>query len=389
MSRASLGRPRGRTVSATTAVVVLLALLAAGPVRADTKTDLANAKKRLAQLEKEVDAAQAQQDRLQAEADAIAAQIAQTSFAIGATEDRIQDTEVGINRREARLVYLQNRLSMRARDAYIKGPGGIFEVIFGASSFGDLSDRLALYDSVQQSDSDLAAKVEGEREALEERRDNLGVLRAKLRAQQSEQELALELQTSKLSQMSRIVDRLADKRHEAAGLVSILGKKLKDEAARARALASGGGAIVGTGIFRYCPVDSPNSFSDDFGAPRVGHYHAGNDVFAPYGTPIRAPFDGVASNASNSLGGLSVYVHGASGYVYNAHLSRFGTLGSVNAGTIVGYVGNTGNARYTPPHDHFEWHPNAIPPSPHTSPYGYSVIGSAIDPYPYLIAACR
>jgi murein DD-endopeptidase MepM/ murein hydrolase activator NlpD len=138
-------------------------------------------------------------------------------------------------------------------------------------------------------------------------------------------------------------------------------------------------------------VDQPRGYSDDFGAPRYGggyHLHAGNDIFAPRGTPIRAPFAGTASNASNSLGGLSVYVTGALGYVYNAHLSSIGTLGSVSAGTIVGYVGDSGDAQGGATHDHFEWHPNAIPSNPHVSPYGQSVIGGAIDPYPYLNSVC-
>jgi murein DD-endopeptidase MepM/ murein hydrolase activator NlpD len=57
-------------------------------------------------------------------------------------------------------------------------------------------------------------------------------------------------------------------------------------------------------------------------------------------------------------------------------------------GTIIGYVGDSGDARGGPYHDHFEWHPNAMPPSLYTSSYGYTVIGSAIDPYPYLNEVC-
>src|SRR5205814_8182867 len=119
-------------------------------------------------------------------------------------------------------------------------------------------------------------------------------------------------------------------------------------------------------VFRVCPVDQPRGYSHDFGAPRYSggyHPHAGNDLFAPMGTPIRGPFDGTESVASNGLGGLSVIVTGALGYTYNAHLSAFGTLGSVSAGTIVGRVGNSGDAQGGPTHDHFEWHPNAIPPN--------------------------
>jgi len=109
---------------------------------------------------------------------------------------------------------------------------------------------------------------------------------------------------------------------------------------------------------------------------------------APLGTPIYAPFSGTASVNSNSLGGLAVNVSGSQGWVYNAHLSRIGTTGSVSAGTVVGYVGNSGDAAGGATHDHFEWHPYSIPSNLWVSPYGYSIIGSAIDPYPYLNAVC-
>jgi murein DD-endopeptidase MepM/ murein hydrolase activator NlpD len=109
---------------------------------------------------------------------------------------------------------------------------------------------------------------------------------------------------------------------------------------------------------------------------------------SPLGTPIVAPFSGSASNATNGLGGLSVIVSGSQGYVYNAHMSKIGQLGSVSAGTVIGYVGNSGDAQGGPTHDHFEWHPNVIPANPWRSPYGYTVIGDAIDPFPYLNQVC-
>jgi murein DD-endopeptidase MepM/ murein hydrolase activator NlpD len=64
-------------------------------------------------------------------------------------------------------------------------------------------------------------------------------------------------------------------------------------------------------------------------------------------------------------------VYGARGFVYNAHLVAYGQLGAVGAGTVIGYVGATGDAGG--PHDHFEWHPNN---------------GAAVDPYPFLSAVC-
>lgn len=130
------------------------------------------------------------------------------------------------------------------------------------------------------------------------------------------------------------------------------------------------------GVFRYCPVRGWHSIADNFGItvrlPDVPvHRHTGSDIVAYSGTPIVAPFDGYASASSSELGGYEVRVTGSRGYVYNAHLSSYGTLGYVAAGTVVGYVGATGDA--TTSHDHFEWHP-----------YG----GSAVDPHPYLSVSC-
>jgi len=130
------------------------------------------------------------------------------------------------------------------------------------------------------------------------------------------------------------------------------------------------------GIFQYCPVDGPNQPADNFGIvvrlPGVPvHIHQGDDIDAAYGTPIVAPFDGEAVATRSALAGLAVEVFGPLGHVFNAHLSSYGQLGNVKAGTVIGYVGATGDA--TGPHDHFEWHPGN---------------GPAVDPQPYLEAVC-
>jgi murein DD-endopeptidase MepM/ murein hydrolase activator NlpD len=130
------------------------------------------------------------------------------------------------------------------------------------------------------------------------------------------------------------------------------------------------------GIFRACPVPDYISIADNFGVtvriPHVPvHIHMGNDVAAPTGAPILAPFDGLASAGHDKLGGSTVRVYGGEGYVYNAHLSAFGSLGWVHAGDVIGFVGTTGDAQG--PHDHFEWHPND---------------GAAVDPHALLLTAC-
>jgi murein DD-endopeptidase MepM/ murein hydrolase activator NlpD len=112
------------------------------------------------------------------------------------------------------------------------------------------------------------------------------------------------------------------------------------------------------------------------------------DIVAPMGTPILAPFAGQAYTSSNSLGGNVVFVVGAQGTVYNAHLSRYSASSNstVSGGEVIGYVGSTGSS--STPHDHFEFHPHAMPGPWPVSYYGYSVIEDAINPYPLLLQGC-
>lgn len=119
---------------------------------------------------------------------------------------------------------------------------------------------------------------------------------------------------------------------------------------------------VGSGT---CPIPSGENFSytDDYGAGRSGgRTHKGVDLFAPSGTPLVAIEGGMASQSSQDLGGKVTRLIGDSGtYYYYAHLSDWpanlrGTSLSnavrVDRGDIIGFVGNTGNARSTPPHLH-------------------------------------
>lgn len=136
--------------------------------------------------------------------------------------------------------------------------------------------------------------------------------------------------------------------------------------APAPATSSGGGMV--------CPVAGPHSFIDSWGYPRSGgRSHKGVDMMARTGVPVVAPVSGTVSHRGNSVGGLSFHLSGDNGhYYYGTHLSRYGASGRVSAGTVIGYVGDSGNARGMP-HLHFEIHPNHA---------------GAVNPYPATRAAC-
>jgi hypothetical protein len=134
------------------------------------------------------------------------------------------------------------------------------------------------------------------------------------------------------------------------------------------------------------PVYGPVSFSDTFGAFRgdvPGNWHHGDDIFAPLGAPILACADGtVFSVGWQEVGGNRFWLRDSEGnQFYYAHLSAFSPLAKngaqVNAGDVVGFVGNTGDAAGTPPHLHFEIHPASL------LFMGYD---GAVNPTPYLTA---
>jgi hypothetical protein len=133
---------------------------------------------------------------------------------------------------------------------------------------------------------------------------------------------------------------------------------------------------LGMGHF---PLLGVANWTDDWLDPRDGpppHQHQGNDLFAAFDTPVRAPVDGVVRYEDGGLGGKAAYVTAPDGtYYYMAHLNSFSrdlaNGAAVKQGQIVGYNGDSGNAKGGAPHVHFEIHP-----------FG----GAAVNPKPFLDA---
>lgn len=124
-----------------------------------------------------------------------------------------------------------------------------------------------------------------------------------------------------------------------------------------------------------CPVQGPVAFGNTWGEPRSGgRRHEGVDMIGDRGLPLVAVVDGFAQQGFNELGGNTVSLTGADGNrYYYAHLDTYAATGQVSAGTVVGYLGDTGNAKFSIPHLHFEIHPGG---------------GAAVNPYASVLAHC-
>jgi murein DD-endopeptidase MepM/ murein hydrolase activator NlpD len=121
----------------------------------------------------------------------------------------------------------------------------------------------------------------------------------------------------------------------------------------------------------------PRALRDTWnGARSEGRKHEGIDIFAKRGTPVLSSTEGIVTEVgTNRLGGLVVWVMGPGGQRhYYAHLERYADVAAgmrIAPGRVLGYVGDSGNAKGTPPHLH----------------YGVYQVGGAINPYPLLRAA--
>jgi LysM repeat protein len=115
-----------------------------------------------------------------------------------------------------------------------------------------------------------------------------------------------------------------------------------------------------------CPVDGARYFND-WGFPRSGsRFHEGNDLFAERGSPVRAPVPGTVELIEGTVGGLQFNLYGSDGIKYlGSHLDAAGKTGEVSAGDVIGYVGNSGNAKSTTPHLHFGMYRDGVAINPH------------------------
>jgi murein DD-endopeptidase MepM/ murein hydrolase activator NlpD len=165
--------------------------------------------------------------------------------------------------------------------------------------------------------------------------------------------------------------RLADERNLLDAKVA--GADLAMRELQAQRVAEGLGAPVVDGL--VCPVPGA-AFSNDFGQPRTGHRHQGNDMFAPMGTPNLAVVGGNVTYGPGGSGGMGAYLEGENGvtYIYY-HLSEYvGGPRRVAQGEVIAKLGMTGNAGA--PHTHFE-----IRPGGRTA--------TAINPFPTISKICQ
>lgn len=289
---------------------------------------------------------------------ALAAKISRLQTALATTERRAVSTKRNVAAAAARVKAARAGMVAMTQGLYMGGFDAT-SAMLSATSVAEFGDRISFAEHIQSGQKDVMERVAIAKRNMERSQRTLDAVAKKQKAL-----------LRSLNREQAALDRLFRKELDRLAAVE-RAKRRSKRASRSETVS----IVNGRGPFQVCPVDSPRAYSNDWGAPRGGdRRHEGNDILAPRGTPIRAPFDGTVKANSSGRGGKQVRVYGSAGYVFNAHLeSHAGVSGFVKAGTIIGYVGNSGNASGGPTHDHFEWHPGN---------------GRAVNPFRYLNLVC-
>jgi murein DD-endopeptidase MepM/ murein hydrolase activator NlpD len=244
-----------------------------------------------------------------------------------------------------------------------------------------LDDATAELDQIETEQSLAEQRLQAANSRLGFVRDDLARARRRLTghvASVADAKIAYDSYEAAIADVKAAMEQMTKLQARSKATVAKLTRTFEKAKQSADKLAGFNPTHLVNGRFESCPVSKPYSFVDSWGAPRSGgRTHKGTDIMNPLGNTVHAIVDGVVTRQTNSsLGGISLYLRGDDGNeYYYAHLMRYASaVGQrVKAGELIAINGQTGNARFTAPHVHFEVHPGG---------------GAPIDPYPYVKAAC-
>ena len=321
------------------------------------------------QLEKAV-AALADQVRAQN------AKVAAARQALNAAEAEVKALETKIAATETEATTLQSAVVDRAVAAYVRPQQAALSGLSGATSLEDASRRMAMQRQVANSDRDVLDQLRATRQDLAVEREKADAAREVAAKRRAAADSTLATYKSNLAEKARMEAALDARIKAVTGEVDALSKEEanvqalinSDEArARAAARASRSGASADSGRISGSGMRWPTSgpVTSGFGY-RWGRMHAGIDIGAGSGAPIRAAKDGVVifSGSQGGYGNVVIIDHGGGLTTLYAHMSRRAAAdgADVNGGDLIGYVGSTGHS--TGPHLHFETRVGGSPQNP-------------------------
>jgi peptidoglycan LD-endopeptidase LytH len=298
------------------------------------------------------------------------AQLADLNYRIDRMEGRITEDETNI-------AGLRSEAQELVVNAYINSGSSSLESALDAANIQDILTAQHIIGRAQDKGTATLDRLDAITRDLERQSSLLGEDRQEVTAlEQQQADIVANLDEMAVQAEALYVE--AKKEYESEVRAWEAAERARKIAEAARQSGAAGGLPAGTIPDFICPVAGPVSFTNDWGNPRSGgRTHKGTDMFAAKGTPVVAVVNGTLRFSDGGLGGTAIWVNGNGASFYYAHLdSRAAGLSPgayVTRGTVIGYVGNTGNAYGGADHLHFQLHPGN---------------GSPVNPYPTLAAAC-
>jgi murein DD-endopeptidase MepM/ murein hydrolase activator NlpD len=334
-------------------------------------SEVAGYSARVRQLQEEVDGLNAQLETLEAD-------LAVKRSELEKIQSDLRTERARLARLRARLAHARRTLAARLVELYKSDEPDAMTVILNADGFGDLLARGEFLSRIGAQDRRIIINVRQARSEAKATTEKLAKLEERQRAITNavlakrdgvaavkEQVVARrERWAAVRRRRAAILDKVAAARQELEGdLAGLKDEQSEIEAKLAEAASPGAGPIRrGAGGLIF-PVAGP--ITSGFG-PRWGRLHAGIDIGASSGTPIRAAAGGKVILASPTAGyGNYVCIqHGGSLSTCYAHLSSYATSAgaTVSAGEVIGNVGCTGHCFGD--HLHFETRVNGSPVDP-------------------------
>lgn len=305
-------------------------------------------------------------------------------------EDELRAAESGLRAERKNLEIVRERLrratkALRVRlvEIYKTDSPDVLTVLLESEGFDDLLEHSEYLQRIQEHDAGIVDQVRSLRDAAKEAVERAEALRREIAGREARLEATrvdLEQREAELDaarrQSRRALARAGGRAERLEGDVADLEARVQKKLAAAQAAAASSasepapplpaGPVIGaSGAEMIWPVDG--TLTSPFG-PRWGRLHAGLDIAAPGGTPIRAAASGTIAFTqsvaeSGGYGNYTCIDHGGGLASCYAHQSDFAvTSGSVSQGAVIGYVGNTGNSFGD--HLHFEVRSDGSPVDP-------------------------
>lgn len=314
------------------------------------------AAKKAAEAVENLEAAEEELNRLQA-------QMEITRGAIEVKKAEIEATRVKMKQKEEEIEEQNEALNNRLTAMYKTGTTGLVDVVLSSENVEDLLTNVGMVNRILESDQKLLKKLQRAYRKLKKLKKELEEQKIAL----EEQEIALEAQEIEAEELKARFQEEADKlkamedQLEAEAEALAADAAAKQEAAEKMILDEGGEVEVVSGEFAW-PTQSNWQITSNYGwriCPFHGReFHNGVDLVltsGTYGSPVYAIADGMVTRASwySSYGNCVQIGHGGGYSSLYGHLKGFNCSAGqfVKKGTVIGYIGSTGNS--TGPHLHF------------------------------------